>query len=180
MYYIYVHTNKINNKKYVGKTSRKPEYRWNKGKGYIKNSDFFQDIKKYGWNNFDHEVVYQTLSEEEANKKEIEFIKQYNTQDSNFGYNIMSGGIHCFMNEKHKILCSERLFGDGNPMYGKKRPDTSEFNKKTKTGVKQSEEHIKKRVEKNKGQKRTSEQRARMKEAAIKRWKQNKENNNEI
>lgn len=180
MYYIYIHTNKIDNKKYVGKTSQKPKYRWNNGKGYKKAPEFWEAIQKYGWNNFNHEIVYETKSKEEADLQEKEFIKKYNTQNEKYGYNIMSGGSYCFMNEKHKQLCSKRSSGEKNPMYGKKRPDTSEFNKKTKTGVKQSEEHIKKRVEKNKGQKRTSEQRLRMKEAAIKRWKQSKENKNEI
>ena len=55
-------------------------------------------------------------------------------------------------------------------MYGKKRPDTVEFNKRTKTGIKQSEEHIKKRVEKNKGQHRTEETKKKMREAALKRY----------
>ena len=34
-YCVYIHTNKINGKKYVGQTSRNPKYRWGKnGIGY--------------------------------------------------------------------------------------------------------------------------------------------------
>lgn len=48
-FFVYVHTNKINNKKYVGITSKeRPELRWGKnGYGYA-NSVFYNAIVKYG------------------------------------------------------------------------------------------------------------------------------------
>ena len=49
---IYMHRNLINNKVYIGQTIQKPEYRWNKGKGYKDSSLFYNAIQKYGWNNF--------------------------------------------------------------------------------------------------------------------------------
>lgn len=36
MYSIYVHLNKINGKKYIGITCKKPEIRWANGLGYKK------------------------------------------------------------------------------------------------------------------------------------------------
>jgi len=46
-YCIYVHTNLINNKKYVGITSQTiPERRWQNGEGYKHNSYFYTAIKK--------------------------------------------------------------------------------------------------------------------------------------
>ena len=37
---VYMHTNKINNKVYVGITSQKVQNRWNNGKGYfVKNKE---------------------------------------------------------------------------------------------------------------------------------------------
>lgn len=89
---LYVHTNKINGKKYVGITSRKVEYRWNNGRGYEHNKHFSAAINKYGWENFEHEVLYDHLTKEEAQAKEIELIALWHTNDREFGYNSSSGG----------------------------------------------------------------------------------------
>ena len=75
---VYLHTNKINNKKYVGITSRNPLVRWNNGNGYTSNKHFFNSIKKYGWKNgFEHEILYVNLSEEQAEKIEKELISKF-------------------------------------------------------------------------------------------------------
>ena len=37
------------------------------------------DIIKYGWDNFEHEIVYENLSQREAQEKEIELIFKYKT-----------------------------------------------------------------------------------------------------
>lgn len=89
---IYMHTNKINNKKYVGMTSCKPIYRWLKGNGYKTQLIFYKDIQKYGWENFEHEILYEGLLEDEAKTKEIEIIKLYDTTNMNLGYNLSTGG----------------------------------------------------------------------------------------
>lgn len=91
-YYVYVHTNQQNNKKYVGITCQQPEYRWNKGAGYKTQAKFYNAIKKYGWENFTHEILFENLTEPEAKEKEIELIDKYKTIDSNFGYNCTLGG----------------------------------------------------------------------------------------
>lgn len=94
-FFVYVHTNKINNKKYVGITSKeRPELRWGKnGYGYA-NSVFYNAIVKYGWDNFDHDVLYSNLSLQEASEIEAKLIKDLKTQDNRFGYNIADGGYH--------------------------------------------------------------------------------------
>ena len=89
---VYVHTNKSNGKKYVGITSQKPEYRWNYGKAYNNNPYFSSAIKKYGWDGFDHVVLYDFLSKDEAQAKEQELIAAWNTRDREYGYNITAGG----------------------------------------------------------------------------------------
>lgn len=87
---VYMHTNKINGKKYIGITSKIPRKRWENGKGY-KGQRFYLAIEKYGWNNFEHEILFKDLTIEEANEKEIYLIEKFKTQSPN-GYNISFGG----------------------------------------------------------------------------------------
>lgn len=89
---VYVHINKTNGKRYVGITSQKVEYRWNYGKGYGHSPHFSAAINKYGWDNFDHIVLFDNLSKEEAKEKETELISEWKTQDRKYGYNTTSGG----------------------------------------------------------------------------------------
>lgn len=90
-YSVYIHKNKINNKIYVGITSQIPYKRWEGGHGYKRNF-FYNAIKKYGWNNFEHKILFTNLTKEEAEKKEIELIKLYKSNNKNYGYNICAGG----------------------------------------------------------------------------------------
>lgn len=92
-YCVYIHTNKINNKKYVGITCLKPEKRWNNGKGYTSAQPiFYNAIQKYGWDNFSHEVLYEGLSKAQAQELEIKLISEYRATESDFGYNNTIGG----------------------------------------------------------------------------------------
>ena len=93
---VYCHTNKINGKKYIGITSKKPDYRWNSGKGYSTQTVFARAIEKYGWENFDHTILETDIDTlEEANQKEKYYISLYHTWlgDKNCcGYNKTPGG----------------------------------------------------------------------------------------
>lgn len=90
---VYVHINKVNQKAYVGITSKKnPNHRWSNGRGYWENPFFFAAINKYGWDGFDHIVIRNDLSEQEAKQMEKDLIKCWRTQDREFGYNMTSGG----------------------------------------------------------------------------------------
>ena len=90
MFCVYCHTNKKNGKKYVGITSQKPEQRWNNGKGYIANDDFYKDIQKYGWSGFEHEIVADNLTQKQATQMEADLIKKWDCLYS--GYNRDRGG----------------------------------------------------------------------------------------
>lgn len=103
MYTVYCHVNKINGKRYVGITGRTVEKRWLNGKGYQGNVHFNNAIKKYGWDNFEHQIIVENLTKEEAEKMEIHLIKKWNLQDQKNGYNIASGGNVINDETKEKI-----------------------------------------------------------------------------
>lgn len=90
MYMIYKHTTP-NKKIYIGITSQSAKDRWRNGKGY-KSQVFYRAIKKYGWDNILHEILFENLTKEEAEAKEILLIKQYKSNDKRYGYNVSNGG----------------------------------------------------------------------------------------
>lgn len=91
-YIVYMHKNKINGKVYIGITCLSLNDRWRNGRGYKSCKLFYKAILKYGWDNFEHLILYKNLNKEEAEKTEIKLIKQYNSNNKNYGYNICSGG----------------------------------------------------------------------------------------
>lgn len=122
-YCVYVHINKINGKKYVGQTCQKPSKRWNAGYGYIKNTYFYKAIKKYGWSNFDHEIVASNLTKEEADNFEMLLIKKLNLLDPDRGYNLNEGGSRSRPSEETKQKIRESNSGENHYMYGKRLSD---------------------------------------------------------
>ena len=91
-YKVYVHTNLVTNKKYVGITRLPLQERFNNGKGYFSNKKFYKDIKKYGWNEgFSHEVIKDNLDYITARRLENELIKKYDLVNS--GYNNIESNI---------------------------------------------------------------------------------------
>lgn len=87
---VYMHISP-SGKRYIGITSQKIQQRWRSGKGY-KINIFCNAIKKYGWENIKHEILFENLTKEEAEKKEIELIAYYKSNQKEYGYNIQNGG----------------------------------------------------------------------------------------
>ena len=108
-YTIYMHKNKINGKIYIGQTCQKPEYRWNHGEGYKQCSAFYAAIQKYGWDNFEHIILKENLSCEEANIEEQKLIKEYKSNEKQFGYNIQQGGNNHNFNDEGKEKCHKHV-----------------------------------------------------------------------
>lgn len=95
LYYVYMHRNKINDKKYIGITCRKkPKHRWGKNGNSYKGQVFKIAIDKYGWDNFEHLILYKNLCAKDAYLKEQELIKRYKTNEKEYGYNLSIGGEH--------------------------------------------------------------------------------------
>lgn len=106
-YCVYVHTNKTNDKKYVGQTCQKPERRWNNGHGYKTQPYFYRAIQKYGWDGFEHEVIATHLTKDEANNFERLLIMKLDTMNPLKGYNSSSGGDSPTFSEGTKRKMSE-------------------------------------------------------------------------
>lgn len=171
---VYKHTNNLNNKVYIGITIQKPYKRWLNGKGYTNNDYFNKSINKYGWDNFSHEILYEHLTKEEAEQKEIELIAQYRSNQREFGYNIQNGGMHKGkfseiskkkMSESHIGITAWNKglhigIGQENNFYGKKH----------------SEETKKKISNANKGRKKTPEQIEKVRNSCKETWRKKIEN----
>ena len=106
--FVYVVRNKVNGKRYVGKTLIGVEYRWKKHlvdtfneKLYAYNSYFHRAIRKYGVENFEFEEIFSSLESPEPmtvfdlSDWEKYFIQKYRTfigfSDCH-GYNMTLGG----------------------------------------------------------------------------------------
>lgn len=107
-YKVYCYTNTINGKKYIGitRTSLK-ERAGSNGHRYSGCLKFVSAIKKYGFGNFESKILFDGLSKKEAEQKEIELIKKYNTTNNKFGYNISTGGGIAVITEESKRKLSE-------------------------------------------------------------------------
>lgn len=90
-YSVYKHTSP-SGKIYIGITKQQPKRRWQNGLGYCGNIRFFNAIKKYGWDNIKHEVVWSNLSKEKACELEKLMIEKYKSDHRNHGYNVSPGG----------------------------------------------------------------------------------------
>ena len=142
MYTVYQHKNKINGKIYIGITSQKPEDRWgSQGCNYKSSPHFYSAIQKYGWNNFEHNILFTGLTKEQACLKEQELIKEYDLMNREFGYNSTSGGDIFVMNEETKQKISQAMMGNknglGHPCSEEKKKKISEVQK----GRKFTKEH---------------------------------------
>jgi len=118
--FIYITTNTINGKKYLGMCKhdkRCSDTYLGSGK-HLK-----QAISKYGKDNFTREIIAEYSSKEELSNAEIEFIKEYNCVESREWYNITIGGYTTLgfagktHTEEHKQYLSEKFKGKKRPKH---------------------------------------------------------------
>lgn len=137
LYSVYMHQNKTNGLIYIGQTNN-IERRWRtNGVDYKKCQRFYEAIQEFGWDGFEHIILAEGLTKQEADDLEIFYISEFQTQNSEYGYNMRGGGSNGTLSEetKQKLsqLAKERglwkgdlnprhldpLFGERNGMYGK-------------------------------------------------------------
>jgi len=96
---VYCIKNIINNKEYIGLTTRTLEERWkqhiresNREGGWEWNTPLGNAIKKYGKDSFEVFVLEECSSETEMKQKEIQLIRERKSLASETGYNLTLGG----------------------------------------------------------------------------------------
>lgn len=96
MYYIYLITNNINGKVYIGRTGeKKPETRWRKHIREARNRckhHLHKAIRFYGEENFTFTILCWVQDEEASNRLEKFYIQEYDSRNSDKGYNMTEGG----------------------------------------------------------------------------------------
>jgi group I intron endonuclease len=143
-YKLYVHI-APNGKRYYGITKQRPEQRWRNGKGYKDNQHITNAINKYGWDNIQHIVIYNDLTEDEAKELEQRFIQWYDTANKKYGYNITLGGegtkgYSCSEETRQKLSKTHK--GENNAFYGKTHTEeTKRKISEMRKGKPLSEEH---------------------------------------
>lgn len=100
--YIYLTTNLLNGKQYVGQHLSNCFDTTYKGSGtYIKRA-----IDKYGWNNFSCEIICWCSTQTQLNEAEDNYIRLLDTMSPN-GYNLKRGGSNGEYSKEAKKNCSE-------------------------------------------------------------------------
>lgn len=93
---IYKAENTINGKIYIGKTNNFEKRKREHSKCYKKEDCIFhRAITKYGFENFEFEILEFNLTKKDASKREIYFIDKYNSyykNENSKGYNMTRGG----------------------------------------------------------------------------------------
>lgn len=130
VYTIYLRTNLVNGKQYVGQTSdiKQRNIAFKCLKNRYSTKIFDDDRRKYGVDNFDLEILAEAETQEEAWELEKYYIKELNTKYP-FGYNISDGGSGAtgvppwhkgkHLSEETRKKISLARIGEGNGMFGK-------------------------------------------------------------
>lgn len=110
--FIYLTTNNLNGKIYIGQKKFCFDYKKYLGSGiYFKNS-----LKKYGKSNFSRIILRYCKTLEETNYFECFYIKMFCSQDLSIGYNIDIGGDSKVKTQEIKDKISKTLTGRIRPI----------------------------------------------------------------
>ena len=110
---IYMIQNLINNKVYIGLTTRKFEYRYGKngiksvyGKQKHSNAHLSSSIEKYGLDCWEIKILHDNVTDiEELKNLEQYYVYKYKSNDPKYGYNKTAGGDAIADRLKKKVIC---------------------------------------------------------------------------
>lgn len=121
--YIYLTTNTVNGKMYIGQKASSLFVESYKGSGTLIKKAFL----KYGWENFKVEVLEWCSNQDELDAREIYWINFYDAVNSNNFYNLQSGGsVGCSKKgSKRSERFKSKVTGENNPFYGKVHSETT-------------------------------------------------------
>lgn len=164
--YVYLTTNLINNKKYVGVHKSSCFDENYKGSGKI----LWRAISKYGWENFKTEIIKWCYSKEELFESERLEIEERGALSSSDYYNVMPGGCGgdnktSLSPEEHDRFVQRIKDSKNNRPRTQKEVDHIKRLHQLQVGKPRSEESNRKSRESNLGQKRSREARKRMSES---------------
>ena len=132
---IYKATLKFDGRVYIGQTIKHLGRRIAEHKHSSKNpkyNHFRGAIKKYGFENFEWEIIKECPSKEQLDSQEILFIELFDSTNPEKGFNLKSGGSYGKHTEETKKIISEGKIAEKNAMFGK-----NPWNK----GIKLTDEH---------------------------------------
>ncbi len=123
-YAIYAIRNKNDGKIYIGQTQTDIKVRfWRHSCSSSNCKSLRKAIQKDGKDNFEVAILDYALSIEEADRKEVFWIKKLETNDANYGYNLTTGGHSWKFTESVRKEMSENRQGENNSFYHKHHSD---------------------------------------------------------
>lgn len=145
---VYKYTLKNDGRIYIGQTCMSLKERaGSNGYRYRTCQKFYNAIQKYGWENFQGQIIKDNLTCKEANELQTKLIYEYDS--INKGFNLAYGGGNRIPTEQTKLKQSLAKRGQKNNRYGVKLSEQTkrkigEANKKVLLGHKVSEQTKKK------------------------------------
>lgn len=133
--FIYITTNNINGKRYIGQCKYQQNRDWQTylGSGTI----LKKAIKKYGKENFSREIICNAFSREELIELEIHFILEYDAVNNSNFYNMVEGGYATrgFLGKTHTEEYKENMkeFSTNRPATDKMRENMANVGKLQRT-----------------------------------------------
>jgi group I intron endonuclease len=173
---VYLITNKINGKRYVGQTSQTLARRWKRHQysfPHRRASYLYNAIQKYGVENFEVKPLIIVGNKVDMDYYEQSLIKMWDLKNPEKGYNLTDGGggmLGFHLSEQTKRRMSEHIKSEEH----RKNISKAKIGNKSRLGILHSEETKRLMSEKAKGRIFSEEHRHNLSLAQQHRWRVNR------